>query len=140
MDASRRKQWLRTVILFGMLYVVVGIALGELANRAALSQIRAWRLAAWVISTVAFAAHIMYEHFRLRSSPVTTALHASLAIALGAFLLAVAANIHGQRVASSHQKALALALVAWPVLTAIPAFVAALIASAVLTLLRRRST
>ena len=140
MDASDRQRWLRALILTGVLYGVVGITFGAIANRAASNQIRVtWRLAAWVISAAAFAAHIGYEHVRLRSSPRTTALHASLAVALGAFALAVAANVHGQWVASSHQRALAFALVAWPVLAAVPAFVVALVASAVLAL-RRRST
>ncbi len=122
----------------GVVYFVVGITLAKLANRAPADQIRvAWRLAAWVISAAVFAVHIGYEHFQLRSSPRTTALHSSLAVALGAFLLAVAANVHGQWVASSHQRALAFALVAWPALAAVPAFVVALVASAVLALRRR---
>jgi hypothetical protein len=60
-----------------------------------------------------------------------------LAVALGAFALAVAANVHGVWVASSHQRALAFALVAWPALTAVPAFVVALGAAAGLGLSRR---
>ena len=136
MNESDRQRWLLTVILLGVVYFVVGVTFGELANRDASNHMQAWRLAAWVISAVAFAAHIGYEQVRLRSSAVKTALHASLAVALGAFLLAVAANVHGLRVASSHQRALAFALVAWPALTAVPAFVVALVASAALALSR----
>jgi hypothetical protein len=95
-----------------------------------------WRLAAWVISAAAFAAHIGYEHVRLRSSPGTTALHTSLAVALGAFALAVAANVHAQ-VVSSYRPSHAVALVAWPVLTALPAFVVALAVAAGLAVARR---
>ena len=62
---------------------------------------------------------------------------ASLAVGLGAFGLAVAANIHAQRSGSTHQGALALALVAWPLLTAVPAFVVALGAATLLSLRRR---
>jgi len=140
MAASGRKRWVRAVILLGVVYSVVGIAFGAFAGWSASNQMRiAWRLGAWIISAIAFAAHVGYERLRLRNSALTTALHTSLAAALGAFALAVAANVHAQRVTSSHQRLLAFSLVAWPVLTAVPAFVVALIAAAGLGL-RRRST
>ena len=66
-----------------------------------------------------------------------TALHTSLAAALGAFGLAVAANVHRLWVTSSHQSPLIFALVAWPALTAVPAFAVALIAAAALARIRR---
>src|SRR5437899_10355077 len=94
-ERTGMKRWLRVVILLGVLYLVAGITFGALAGWSASNQMqRAWRLAAWVTSAAAFAAHIWYELFRLRNSPVTTALHASLAAALGAFALAAAANLH----------------------------------------------
>ena len=138
MNTSGRLQWFRAVILLGVVYLVAGIAFAALANRNASNQIRvAWRLAAWVISAAGFATHIAYEHLRQRSSPGTTALRVSLAVALGAFALAVAANVHAQA-ASSHQHSRALALVVWPVVTALPAFGVALAAAAVLARTRRR--
>jgi len=126
-------------MILAVLYLVVGITFAALAGWASSNQMRViWRLLAWVISGAAFAAHIGYEHFRLRNSPVTTALHASLAVGLGAFGLAAAANIHGRGSGSSHQRSLLLlALVAWPVLTAVPAFVIAL-GSATSLAFRRR--
>ena len=137
MTTSGRLRWLRAVILLGVVYLVAGITFAPLANRAASNQMRvAWRLAAWVISAAAFAAHIAYEHVRQRNSPGTTALHASLAVALGAFALAVAANVHAQA-ASSHPHSRALALVIWPVVTALPAFGVALASAAALARARR---
>jgi hypothetical protein len=122
----------------GVVYLVAGIAFAALANSSASHQMRiTWRLAAWLTSAAAFAAHIGYEHFRLRHSPRSTALHASVAVALGAFALAVAANVHARLVAPSHLGLLAFALVAWPVLTAVPAFVVALAAAAGLARTRR---
>jgi hypothetical protein len=120
-------------------YLVAGVAFGTLAGWSGSNQMRvAWRLAAWVISTAAFAAHIAYEHARLRSPPRTTALHASLAVALGAFALAVAANVHALAASSQqHALALALALVLWPVVTALPAFMVALAAAAGLAWMAR---
>jgi hypothetical protein len=139
MDKSGHQEWLRAAILVGALYLVVGVAFAALAGRSGSNQMRvAWRLAAWVISAAAFAAHIGHERVRLRSSHRTTALHSSLAVALGAFGLAVAANVHAQAASSHpHSRALALALVVWPVVTALPAFVIALAASAVLAPGRR---
>jgi ABC-type branched-subunit amino acid transport system ATPase component len=97
----------------------------------------AWRLAAWLTSAAAFAAHIWYELFRLRHSPLTTALHAALAAALGAFGLAVAANLHAHWTATGNQRLLAIALAVWPALTAGPAFVVALAVAAGLARMRR---
>ncbi len=134
MNATGQLRWVRTVLLVGILYALAGIVFGALAGSAASNQERvAWRLAAWVISAAAFAAHISYEHVRLRGSPRTTALHASLAVGLGAFGLAVAATLHAQR---THQHFPTIALVIWPVATALPAFVVALVAAAVLTRVR----
>jgi hypothetical protein len=138
MDASGRRNWVQAAILVGLVYAAAGILFGAMSGAAASSQMRvAWRLAAWLTSAVAFAAQIGYELFKLRNSPLVTALHASAAVALGAFGLAVAANIHAQSAASSHRPLLAIALVAWPVLTAIPAFVVALAAAAALARMRR---
>ncbi len=86
----------------------------------------------WLVSGVGFAAHIAYGHFRLGNSPRTTAMHASIAAALGAGALAVAANLHEWMAASSYRPSIAIALVAWPLLTVVPAFVVAMVAAAVL--------
>jgi hypothetical protein len=137
MNASGPLRWFRAVLFLGVVYLVVGILFAALAKSAASNQVRvAWRLAAWVISAAAFAAHIGYAHVRLRSSPGTTALHASLAVGLGAFALAIAASLHA-RTASTHQHFPALALAVWPVVTALPAFVVALALAAVLARARR---
>jgi hypothetical protein len=135
MNATRNLRWLGAVLIVGALYLVAGLVSAGLAKSAASDQARvAWRLAAWAISAVAFAAHIGYEHVRLRSPSRTTALHVSLAVALGAFGLAVAATLHAHEM---HKHFPAFALVLWPVLIALPAFVVALAAAAVLTRARR---
>src|SRR5258708_8845812 len=101
MDASSRKRWLRRLILVGVAYFVVGIAFSSLAGWSESNQMRVtWRLLAFLISGVAFALHIGYEHFRLGNSPRITASHAALAVALGAFLLAAAATVHAMMVPS----------------------------------------
>ena len=95
-----------------------------------------WRLGAWLICALAFAIHIGLEHFRFRDSLYRTALHTSASVSLGAFGLATAANIHALRAGTGNQRLLILALVIWPIITGVPAFIAALIAAALLARLR----
>ena len=137
-DAGR-PPWMRAALLVGVVYFVAGVTFAALAGRAESHRmVVTWRLAAWVISAAAFALHIGYEHVRGRSSARTTAWRAALADALGAFGLAVAANVHALA-ASSRQHSLAhvLSLILWPVMTALPAFLVAWAAAAGLSLVRR---
>jgi hypothetical protein len=131
----------RAVLFLGVVYFVAGILFGTLANRADSHQMLVrWRLAAWVVSAAAFGAHIAYEQVRLRSSPSLAALHVSSAAGLGAFGLAVAANVHAQTVsAHQHSLALALSLVIWPVITALPGFVVALVLAILFARARRNA-
>src|SRR5438874_13782409 len=104
MNESDREHWFRTTIVVGLVYAIVGVALGAFAGWSASHQtVVAWRLAAWVISAITFATHIWFERIRFRNSAFTTAMRASLAAALGAFGLAVAANVHRLWAGSSHR-------------------------------------
>jgi len=125
MDAPYRKKWIRAAFLVGAVYFLIGIVFAN--------HVHGWRLAAWLVSGVAYAAHIWFEHFRLRNSPRLAALHVAVAVAIGAFGLAVAAMIHSLSTASTIRPAWLLALVAWPALTALPAFLVALVAGAILS-------
>ena len=121
-------------LLVGAFYLVAGLVFGELAGRAATTEGRvAWRLAAWVVSGVAYGAQIVFGHARLRESASANALHASLAVALGSFGLAAAANIHSRRLPDHpHAAALHLALLAWPLVAGLPSFLVALVLAAAL--------
>jgi hypothetical protein len=131
MDNSGRQRWLSTAILVGVIYLAVGITSVILAGAAASNQMRLiWRWSAFIISAVAFASHIAYEHFRLRSRARPTAWHTAVAVAVGAFALALTANIHDLGSASSYRPRMLIALVAWPLLTAVPAFIVALVVAA----------
>jgi len=137
MDKPKRRLWLRMVLLIGLTYCAIGIGFGAFAAWSTSNQmVVAWRVASFVISLVAFALHIGYELFKLANRPVIVALHTALAVALGAFALAVAANIHAIGVASANHGLLAIALAIWPLMTGIPAFVVALITANVLRLVR----
>jgi cytochrome bd-type quinol oxidase subunit 2 len=141
-DERRQRGWGWAVVLIGAVYSVVGLIVGELAKQAGSIQMRTtWRLSAWAISGIAFVGHIAYEQFRVRTSRTKTALHVSLAAAIGAFALAVAANVHsvGLDSGAAHRTRLAWALVSWPMLTAIPAFLVALALAAAMALRRRGS-
>ncbi|MGB2866907.1 MAG: hypothetical protein WBD36_00525 [Bacteroidota bacterium] len=138
--ASSQYQWLRAVILFGIFYVVVGIGFGSIAGSAVSNEMRfLWRLAAWLVSAAAFAVHIGYEQSRLGHPHRITAFHVSMAAALGAFGLAVAANIHELWATPGYRSLLAVALVVWPIMTGVPAFLVALAAAAGLARVQRRT-
>lgn len=128
MDASSRKHRIGVAILIGVLYGVIGVVFALPSG-----QVRTWRLAAWVVSAAVYAVHIGYELFRAHNSPRATALHAAMAVATGAFLLAVAATVH-KTIVVSHAPywRFLLALVLWPIITALPAFLVALVAGTVL--------
>ncbi len=135
MDATGRRAWVQAVVLVGVLYAVIGAISAALAGRAESHQmVVEWRLAAWTASAIAFTTHIGYEHFRLRATPRTAAWHVAAAVALGGLGLAIAANIHA--VTANTHRLLIPALVIWPVLTGLPAFVVALVAAALLARMR----
>jgi hypothetical protein len=127
------QKWLRIILIIGAIYCFDGIVFGLFAGWSkSHTMVIIWRLAAWLTSAVLFAGHIWYEHYRFSYSPRKTALHTSSAAAVGAFGLAVAANIHAQFVSSANQILLALSLVIWPILTAVPAFIVAFAITSVL--------
>ena len=134
MNVSSRS-WVRALLLVAVAYAAIGIVFARLAVDA--NHVRVWRLAAWLASAVVAAAHIWYEQYRLGSSPRPTALHAAGAVALGAFGLALAANVHWLFAGTHGQRPPLLALPVWPVVTALPAFLAALAIAAVLARFRR---
>src|SRR5260370_41908245 len=114
MDVSGGQGWVGRVMRLGAVYVGIGIAFGTFAGWSASNQmVVTWRLLSFFTSAVVFAVHIGHEHFRLGNSPLLTASHASMAVAVGTFGIAVAANVHGL-VTSNHQRSLIFALVAFP--------------------------
>ena len=139
MQGSGRRSWVRAMILAAVAYAVVGVGFAALDTSADADQVHPWRLAAWVASAAVAAAHVGYEHYRLRSSPHPAALHTAGAVALGAFGLALAANVRWLLAEVHGQRPPLLALPVWPVITAIPAFFVALAVAAVLARWSRRA-
>src|SRR5467141_2279793 len=130
MGESPHQSWVRTAVFLGIGYALVGIVFAVPAT-----HVQAWRLAAWVVSAIGYSAHIAYERFRLQNSPGSAALRVAFAVALGAFGLAVGANIHSLSAGSTnqHRQLLLLSLGIWPVITALPAFLVAFGTNMVLT-------
>lgn len=127
----QNNNWLRITIL-GVAYFVIGYG-STLLDRPFSGQVHFWRLAAWVVSAVVYFAHLAYEHFRIENSPIATALHVGLAVALGGFLLAAAAMTHAALV-SEHAPftRFVVALVAWPLITGVPAFLVTIVVATAL--------
>jgi hypothetical protein len=133
-DVSSR--WKTAALLVGAIYLIVGLISAVLAGGADSVEMRNfWRRMAWVVSAVFFGAHIAFERFTLRNSTRTSALHVATGAAIGSFGLAVAANLHSQPSTRQHLL-VAASLVLWPAITAIPAFIVALVAAIGLERLR----
>lgn len=123
-------------MLFAIAYPIVGIALSFPANAAANNVRLAWRLGVWLICAAVFLTHIALES-RARNTPLPAAWHAAVAVAIGGFLLAVWVNVHGQWMTSRPPNPLApWALVLFPLVTGVPAFVAGFVAASVLARIR----
>jgi len=133
MDATRRQRWLSVAIVIGILYGLVGIVFALPSN-----DVRFWRLAAWIVCGVLYAVHIGLENFRYGNRALAAASHIAAAVAVGGFVLASAATIHKVLATSpAPYWRFLLALVLWPMITATPAFVVALLASLMLARLRQ---
>lgn len=134
-ETGGSRGWLR-IVLWGLGYFVIGFVTAAL-SRGAGPMHQAWRWAAWLLSAAAFAAQIWYEQRRLAGPAARAALRAALAVAVGGFLLAVAATVHALSAGRAHVGAQLVALVAWPLLLAVPAFLVAWAAAATLAARKR---
>jgi hypothetical protein len=129
MAESMRRSWLPIAALLGIGYALVGFTFALPVTHA-----QAWRLAAWAVSAVGYAAHIAFERVRLRNPPGAAALHVASGVALGSFALAVGGNVHSLSTGQTdqHRQLMLLSLAIWPVITAIPAGLIAFAASFVM--------
>ena len=123
MAGEVRAPWLRAAILAGLAYFLVGRLFAVAGQHA-----RAWRLAAWTVSGSIYALHFGYERARLRHPPRAIALHVALAVAIGAFALALALMMRSVAATGSLGPKWLLALVLFPAASALPAFLVALVA------------
>ena len=128
----RSRAWPR-IVLWGLAYFVIGLVTAALSRGAGSGPMhQVWRWAAWLLSAIAFAAQIWYEQVRLGGPAARTALRAALAVALGGFLLAVAATVHALSLGRARIAPQLIALVAWPAMLGVASFLVAWAAAAVL--------
>jgi len=128
MEDPDRLRLVRRILLIGVIYVIVGVTTGTLAGTTVSNRMQfIWRLSAFIISAGVLTLHVAYEHFRLRNPVRTTTCHSAIAAAIGGLGLALAANIHDLTSASGYRPRMLIALVAWPFITAVPAFIVALV-------------
>jgi hypothetical protein len=128
--------WVAWALVAGTLYLIIGVSFAPLS----IPSVFFWRLAAWMVSAVVYAAHICYEQFRIRSSPHSTALHVAFGAAIGAFGLAAAAIVHSLLTGTGNLRLMRIALLVWPLITGVPAYVVAFVLAAVVARLPRTSS
>ena len=136
-SSQNQPLWITNAILIGVVYSVIGILFA-----APTTQVQAWRFAAWVACALVYATHIWYEYFRVRNSAKVAALHVAIAVGIGALGLAVGAIVHSLFAPPEYSRMrFLLALVIWPLVTGLPAFLVALVITLFLNLFRpNRST
>ena len=132
MNEPVRQHPFRTIVLVALVYVAIGAVTIALSRMAPSIQLRtACRFAAWIMSAVVFAAHIVHER-RWSSLPRRVALRAAAAVALATLVLAVSAVIR-QSMTSNLRPSMALAIGIWPILTGVVSFLVALVVAALLS-------
>jgi hypothetical protein len=128
--------WLGRALVYALIYAVVGALFAQLAGHSTFVGARFWRLAAWVVSAIAFGTHVQHERVTAGRTLLATGLHAATAAAVGAFGLALAAIVHRHAAGLPRSGLLGAALIIWPLMTFIPAL---LVGMAAATLMRPRA-
>ena len=134
-EPTRQSGWWTRALIYGAIYLAIGLVFAALAGHAAGPGRQAWRVAAYIISAIAFGTHIQFERVSAGRSIFSAALHAAFSVALGACALAVMANIHAYNAGVLRSRLLRASIILWPLVTAIPAFLVGLAAA---TLMRPR--
>jgi hypothetical protein len=126
--------WFAWALLAGSLYLMIGTGFAPLS----VPSVFFWRLAAWMVSGLVYLAHICYERLVIRSSPHSTAVHVALGAAIGALGLAAAAIFHSLHTGTGNLRLLRIALLVWPLIAGLPAYVVAFVLTAALGRVPRR--
>ena len=114
-------------MLAGAAYVLVNTGTAILAGQASTPfGVKAWRLAAWLLSLAVFGIHFAVERRRHVQRP-SAAVEVALGVALGAVAVAAFGPLRAHWAEPSRLKLVVLSVIAWPILTGVPAFAVALI-------------
>jgi len=125
-ETRTRAGWLGRALVYALIYLAIGLVFGALAGRSGFGGARVWRFAAWLCSAIAFGTHVQFERVTTGRSAVSSAWHAAVGAAVGAFALALSAIIHRQVVGLPRSGLLGAALVVWPCIVLVPAFLVGL--------------
>ena len=128
MRPRTRQRKAAIILIAGASYVLIGTGTSILGASAGA---KAWRLAAWVLSLVVFVIHFVIER-NGDSRRVRVAARVALAVAIGALGVAALGPMRTHWADPARPRLVLLSLVAWPVLTGLPAFVVALLGGIVL--------
>jgi len=123
-------RWILTALIAAVLYLVIGRVTASPAGSSPSGR-SLWRFAAWAVSLLVFAGHVIRERVQLGRNPGSAALHAAVAVAIGGLALAAAGPVRTHWGTETAGRA-GLALVTWPLLVGVPAFLAARVGAAVL--------
>lgn len=127
-----------TLLFAAAAYVVASSATAVLSGVASSpTTVKAWRLAAWLLSLVVFIAHLAVER-RRRLRSVSVARYVSGAVALGAMGVAALGPLRAHWGEPDRIRLALLSIVAWPILTGVPAFLVALTIGLVLDRVAQR--
>src|SRR2546423_3057061 len=135
-ERATQAGWLGRALVYALIYVVVGVVFAQFAFHSLFVGARFWRLAAWVVSAIAFGTHVQYERVTAGRTLFVTGLHAATAAAIGAFGLAFAAIVYRHAAGLFGSGLLGGAVILWPGITFIPA---PLVGMAAATLMRPRT-
>jgi drug/metabolite transporter (DMT)-like permease len=134
---ARPTRWILAALVAAALYLVIGVVTASLAGSASsLPGRNLWRYAAWVLCLLVFAGHLVRERVHRGFNAWSAALHAAVAVAIGGLALAAAGPVRTYWGTGTAGRAL-LALVTWPLLVGVPAFLVGLAGA---TILRSRAT
>jgi hypothetical protein len=118
------------ILLAGACYVLVGTGTAALAGHASSSVgVKTWRFAAWLLSLGVFVIHFITE--RRRSERLKVASSVAFGVALGALGAAALGPVRAHWAEPTRTKLVLLSLIAWPIVTGVPAFVVAFVGASI---------
>ena len=117
-----------TFVLASAAYIFAGTGFALVAGSAtSTATVKAWRLGSWLLSILVFGCHFAVErHWRTR--PVSSASILACAVAVGACGVAALGPLRVHWGEPARWRLVLLSVVAWPLMTGVPAFLLALTA------------
>src|SRR5262249_2325890 len=110
------RRWWPGAIVAGLLYAAIGIGTAWLWRAGTAALHGRSRPAAWLLSAVVSLVHVTAERIGAGETSGVSARHAAAGVAIGAFGVAVSANLHRLTAGTGNGRMLAVSLVLWPIL------------------------